>query len=209
MALFHKVTRTMSEHRGVYLGAFYLVLLGSMLFVTMVMVAGNLRTIYDSFTNGNMQADAEIYVDTSLDLKDLQSRFHAAVEQSSVVDVETKPGQTLRIFCTNDVLNRHAVLQGQDVDDNSILLDQTFAKANNINIGDMMSVSGKDYRVSGYMALPNYIYVIRSREEMINDAKAFGIAVISRANMANILKKPTSTRCASRTETTSTPRRPS
>lgn len=189
MALYQKVIRTMSEHKGIYLGALYLVLLGSMLFVTMVMVASNLRTIYDSFTNGNMQADAEIYVGAPLDVQDLQSRFHATLEQSSVVDVETKPGQTLRVFCANEVLNRHAVLQGEDLDDNSMLLDKSFAGANNINIGDTMRVAGKDYRVSGYMALPNYLYVIKSKEEMINNAKAFGVAVISRANMANIAGK--------------------
>lgn len=186
MALIQKVIRTMSEHKGIYMGALYLVLLGSMLFVTMVMVAGNLQTIYDSFTNGNMQADAEIYVGAPLDVQDLRSRFHATLEQSSVVDVDTKPGQTLRIFCANEVLNRHAVLQGEDLDDNSILLDRTFARANKIDIGDTLNVSGKDYRVSGVVALPNYIYVIKSKEEMINNAKAFGVAVISRANMANI-----------------------
>lgn len=186
MTLFKKVSRTMSERKGIYVGALYLVLLCSMLFVTMVMVAGNLRTIYDSFTNDNMLADAEFYLDSEVNLKEFESRFDARFEPSSVVDYETKPGQTLRIFSGNEVLNKHAILQGQDLDDNSILIDKAFAGANKINIGSTMSISGKEYKVAGIMALPNYIYVIRSKEEMINNAKTFGIAVINKSNMHDI-----------------------
>lgn len=186
MTLFKKVFRTMSEHKGIYGGALYLVLLCSLLFVTMVMVASNLQTIYNSFTNDNMLADAEFYLNSEVNLNELESRFDAKFEQSSVVDYETKPGQTLRIFSRNAVLNKHAILQGQDLDNNSILIDKTFAGANKINIGDTMSISGKDYKVAGIMALPNYIYVIRSKEEMINNAKAFGVAVIDKSNMNDI-----------------------
>lgn len=152
----------------------------------MVMVASNLQTIYDSFTNDNMLADAEFYLNSEVNLNELESRFDAKFEQSNVVDYETKPGQTLRIFSGNEVLNKHAILQGQDLDNNSILIDKTFAGANKINIGDTMSISGKAYKVSGIMALPNYIYVIRSKEEMLNNAKTFGIAVISKSNMYDI-----------------------
>ncbi len=186
MTLFKKVSRTMAERKGIYVGALYLVLLCSMLFVTMVMVAGNLRTIYDSFTNDNMLADAEFYLDSEVNLKEFESRFDARFELSSVVDYETKPGQTLRIFSGNEVLNKHAILQGQDLDDNSILIDKTFAGANKINIGSTMSIAGKEYKVAGIMALPNYIYVIRSKEEMINNAKTFGVAVINKSNMHDI-----------------------
>ena len=189
MALFKKVLRTMSERKGIYAGAFYLVLLCSMLFVAMVMVAGNLQTIYDSFTDGNMLADAEFYLDSEVNPDELESRFDARFEQSSVVDYETKPGQTLRIFSGNEALNKHAVLQGQDLGRDSLLIDKTFAGVNKINIGDTMRISGKDYKVAGTMALPNYIYVIRSREEMINNARAFGIAVIDKDNLDGIAGK--------------------
>jgi putative ABC transport system permease protein len=176
----------MLEHKGIYIGALYLAILCSLLFVTMVMVASNLQTIYDSFTNDNMLADAEFYLDSEVDLNEFESRFDAKFEKSSVVDYETKPGQTLRIFSSNEVLNKHAILQGQDLDNNSILIDKTFSGANKINIGDTMTISGKDYKVAGTMALPNYLYVIRSKEEMINNARTFGVAVISKSNMYDL-----------------------
>ena len=186
MTLFKKVSRTMSEHKGIYLGAFYLVLVCSMLFVAMVMTAGNLRTIFDTFTTENMLADAEFYLNSDIDIEELEQRFGAQFEKSSVADYETAPGQTLRIFSRNETLNRHAVLNGEELTEDSILLDPTFARANKINIGDTVEIAGKEYKVAGTMALPNYMYVVRSREELINDPKAFGIAVLSRGNMEGI-----------------------
>ncbi len=186
MTLFKKVSRTMSEHKGIYLGAFYLVLVCSMLFVAMVMTAGNLRTIFDTFTTENMLADAEFYLNSDIDIEELEQRFGAQFEKSSVADYETAPGLTLRIFSRNETLNRHAVLNGEELTEDSILLDPTFARANKINIGDTVEIAGKEYKVAGTMALPNYMYVVRSREELINDPKAFGIAVLSRGNMEGI-----------------------
>lgn len=186
MTLFKKVSRTMSEHKGIYLGAFYLVLLCSMLFVAMVMAASNLRTIYDTFTTENMLADAEFYLSSDINIEELEQRFNARFEKSSVADYETSPGQTLRIFSRNEALNRHAVLKGEELDEDSILLDPTFVRANKINIGNTIEISGREYKVAGTMALPNYMYVIRSREEMINNPKTFGIAVLSRSNMGRI-----------------------
>ena len=183
MTLFKKVARSMAEHKGIYLGALFLVLLSSMLLVGMAIMAGNLSTAYGTFTNRNMQADAEFYLNADVNLQELASKFDARFEKSSVIDYETKPGQTLRIFSRNDVLNKHAVLQGKELGSKSILIDATFATANEIKTGDILRVSGKDYEVAGTMALPNYIYVIRSKEELINNAKAFGVAVLDRSNV--------------------------
>lgn len=186
MPLLKKVYRTMLENKGIYLGALYLVLIASLAFVAMVMVASNLQTTFDTFTNEHQLADAEFYLDSEINVPELESRFNAKLEQGSVIDYETKPEQTLRIFASNAVLNTHAVLEGQDLDNNSILLDKTFAGANKIKIGDTLSIAGKDYRVAGTVALPNYIYVIKSKEELINNAKAFGIAVLSPSNLQSI-----------------------
>lgn len=176
----------MLENKGIYLGALYLVLIASLVFVTMVMVASNLQTTFNTFSTEHKLADAEFYLDSEINLQELESQFNARLEQSSVIDYETKPGQTLRIFSSNEVLNTHAVLEGQDLDDNSILLDKTFAGTNKIEIGDTLNINRKDYRVAGTMALPNYIYVIKSKEELINNAKAFGVAVLSKSNVQDI-----------------------
>lgn len=183
MALRRKTLRTIRENKAQYFGAFFMVLVSSMLLVGMTMVANNLEIIFNAFSTNSLLGDAEFAVNSELDTS-LADESNASIEKSSVVDYELQSGQTLRIFATNEKLNRHAVLEGHDLDENSILLDPLFTSANDLKIGDIMVVAGKEYTIAGTVALPNYIYVIRSTEEMINDPTKFGIAVLSRSNLA-------------------------
>jgi putative ABC transport system permease protein len=180
MALLRKTLRTIRDNKAQYLGAFFMVLLSSLLLVGMSMVGNNLGIIFDAFSSTNMLGDAEFRTAAPIDVPALESRFNAVIERSSVIDYELQPGQTLRIFSQNTRANTHAVIAGEDLTGNTILIDPLFASGNQLNIGDTLTIGGKGYPISGIMVLPNYIYIIRSKEEMINDPKAFGIAVMSR-----------------------------
>lgn len=186
MALQRKITRTLMENKAQYLGAFFMVLISSMLFVGMNLVANNLGTIFGTFSENNQLGDAAFSVDSDLAIDSLETQFNARIEKSSVIDYELQPGQTLRIFPENEKVNRHAIIKGHDLDENSILIDPLFANANDLTIGDPLVLAGKEYSISGMMALPNYIYIIRSKEEMINDPTSFGIAVLSRSNFESL-----------------------
>ncbi|MEA4908887.1 MAG: ABC transporter permease [Anaerolineaceae bacterium] len=186
MALFRKILRTMLANKPQYLGAFFMVLISSMLMVGMTTVADNLGILFDNFSTHNLLGDAEFTTASEIDIDALESRDNAIIEKSSVVDYELKPGQTLRIFSANDKVNLHAVIEGKDLDENDILIDPLFAAANDLKIGDALTIGGKNYTISGIMVLPNYIYIVRSKEEMINDPKAFGIAVLSQADLDSL-----------------------
>jgi putative ABC transport system permease protein len=178
MVLLRKSLRTIKENRSQYFGAFFMILISSMLIVGMTMVSGNLGIIFDSFSTTHMLGDAEFATSTEIDTESLEERFDAVIEKGSVADYEVKPGQTLRIFSENAKVNRHAVVEGGTLGGNGILIDPLFAAANNLKIGDPLPINGKEYEISGNMVLPNYIYIIRSKDEMINDPTAFGIAVL-------------------------------
>lgn len=189
MILLRKTLRTMRENKARYLGAFCMVLISSMLIVGMTIVAANLGRIFDTFSTNNQLADAEFETSTELDLERLETRFDALIEQSSMVDVALQPGQTLRIFSENSKVNRHAVIAGQDLAANSILLDPLFAAANGLTIGDTLTIDGKELAIAGTVTQPNYLYVLRSKEELINDPKAFGVAVLRRQNLEELAGK--------------------
>ena len=186
MALQRRIIRTLRENKAQYLGAFFMVLISSMLFVGMNLVAANLSTIFGAFSENNQLADAEFAVDSDLAISDLEAQFNAHIEKSGVIDVELESGQTLRIFPDNEKVNLPAIIDGRDLDENSILIDPLFATANNLQPGDSLTVAGKLYSIAGTMVLPDYIYIVRSKEEMINDPAIFGIAVLRRANFDSL-----------------------
>lgn len=189
MPLLHKTFRTIMENKAQYLGIFIMVLVSSMLLVGMTMVADNLGHIFESFSANNRLADAEFSTDTAIDIDALEKRFNAIIEQSSVADYESQPGQTLRIFSENSRLNLPAVMEGNDLTGNDILIDPQFSAANDLNVGDSLMIRGKSYEISGIMVLPNYIYIVRSKEEMINDPQSFGIAVLRRQDLDRLPDK--------------------
>ena len=189
MALLRKTLRTMRENKAQYLGAFLMVVISSMLLVGMTMVANNLGIIFDVFSTKNVLGDAEFSTSAEIDTASLEQQFGAIIEKSSVVDYELQPGQTLRIFSENTRANLHAVIEGEDLHGNDILIDPLFAGANGLKPGDALSIGGKEYKISGIMVLPNYIYIVRSKEEMINDPKTFGIAVVARQDMESLAGK--------------------
>ncbi|NJN44258.1 MAG: ABC transporter permease [Anaerolineae bacterium] len=157
--------------------------------VGMTMVADNLGIIFNSFSENNMLGDAEFSTNSGIAIDELENRFDAIIEKSSVTDYEMKSGQTLRIFSENEKVNRHALISGNDLDGNGILIDPLFANANDLSVGDFLIVEGEEYSVSGIMVLPNYIYIVRSKEEMINNPKTFGIAVLGRQGAENLTGK--------------------
>ena len=189
MALFRKAFRTLLENKTQFLGASLMVLISSMMIVGMTTVSGNLALIFDAFSNNNMLADAEFNTVGEINIAGLEQQFDARIEHGSVVDYELTPGQTLRIFAENSRVNLHALLGGQELSENGTLLDPLFARANDLNFGDTLMLNGTEYEVSGHMTLPNYIYIIRSKEEMINDPKTFGIAVLSATQMEGLAGK--------------------
>jgi putative ABC transport system permease protein len=189
MILLRKTFRTMLGNKAQFLGAFAMVLISSLLMVGTTMVGDNLGIIFDGFSTNHLLGDAEFTTRNELDTDSLESRFDAVIEKSSVIDYELKPGQTLRIFSENTRANLHAVIQGNDLDEGDILVDPLFAAANGLKIGDALRIGGEDYEIAGIMVLPNYIYIIRSKEEMINDPKAFGIAVMGRQDLEALAGK--------------------
>jgi putative ABC transport system permease protein len=176
----------MMEHKAQYIGALVMVMVSCLLFVAMMMVSNNLDSMFNDFSSNNVLGDAEFQVERPLDITMLESKFDAKIEKSSMVDYDLNPGQTLRIFAENSRVNIHEVVEGNELSSKGILIDKLFAGANGLSIGDSLSIQGRKYEINGYMVLPNYIYIIKSKEEMINDPKTFGIAVLSKENQSTI-----------------------
>lgn len=180
MVLFKKAIRTMLDHKARYIGSMLLLLISSMMFITMNMTSMNLNNMFGKFSERNALSDAEFSTDADIDTAALGRQFSAKAEGGGTADCEVKPGQTLRVFSVMDEVNVPAVQEGKLPGRSEIMLDRPFAETNGYRIGDKITVAGREFTVSGYALLPNFIYVIKSKEEMMNDPGAFGVAVVGR-----------------------------
>lgn len=186
MTLFRKVIRTMLEHKARYIGAMLLLMISSMMFVVLNMTSINLNNTFTVFSERNVLSDAEFSTDSEIDAAALGQQFAAKVELGGTADCEVKPGQTLRVFSMMNLVNIPAVQEGNLPGDSEIMLDRLFAETNGYKIGDTITIANKDFTVSGYTLLPNYIYVIKSKEAMMNDPKTFGVGVVGQADFDSL-----------------------
>lgn len=182
MTLFKKVIRSMLEHKARYIGSMLLLAISSMMFVMTNNTSINLESTFSAFSEQNVLSDAEFSVDTEIDISTIGENFAAKVELGGTADCEVNPGQTLRVFSMMNAVNIPAVQEGSLPGASEIMLDRLFAETNGYNIGDTITVANKDFTVSGYSLLPNFIYVVQSKEVMMNDPNTFGVGVVGKAD---------------------------
>lgn len=182
MSLLKKVIRSMLEHKARYIGSMLLLTISSMMFVMTNNTLINLERTFLAFSEQNVLSDAEFSADSEIDISTIGENFAAKVELGGTADCEVNPGQTLRVFSMMNTVNIPAVQEGKLPGASEIMLDRVFAETNGYNIGDTITLANKDFTVSGYSLLPNFIYVVQSKEVMMNDPNTFGVGVVGPAD---------------------------
>lgn len=189
MIINHKIIRTMREYRSQYLGSTVLIIVSCLLYTMLNLLAANMLDLTSALAKNYAQEDAAFSTGQKLsDISELESKFNARIEEGEAFDYDVARNKTLRIFSENSKVNIPAIIEGKNLSGNDILVDPAFAKANQLKIGNEIRILAKSFRIAGFMSLPNYIYVLKSENDILNNPSTFGIAVISKEDFAGFNK---------------------
>ena len=184
-----KIYRTMLENKSQYLGSLVLIIFSCLLFTLFNLASINLTGLSSSFEKNYMQEDANFMVSKKINnIESLEAKFNMRIEETKSVDYLLSNDKTLRIFSKNIKVNIPAIIEGKALTSGDILIDPSYAKANNLKIGDSLKIYNQNFIISGFMSLPNYIYPLKSETDILNDPKNFGIAVISKDDFNKLNK---------------------
>lgn len=185
MKLNKSILRVMKENRGQYIGMLYMLILSVFLFVALTITAQNLKHNKDMYVKNNVQEDLEFYTSNKIDnIREIEDKFDLKFQETLVK--EYKYGdKTLRLFTPNKKVNITAVLEGAMPRVGEIALDPQFAKSNKLNIGDEYRIGNSSYRISGYIGIPNYAYILEKDGDVINNPKNFGIGILNKEDMVS------------------------
>ncbi|CZR97996.1 MULTISPECIES: ABC transporter permease [Clostridioides] len=185
MKLNKSILRVMKENRGQYIGMLYMLILSVFLFVALTITAQNLKYNKDMYVKNNVQEDLEFYTSNKIDnIREIEDKFDLKFQETLVK--EYKYGdKTLRLFTPNKKVNITAVLEGAMPRVGEIALDPQFAKSNKLNIGDEYHIGNSSYRISGYIGIPNYAYILEKDGDVINNPKNFGIGILNKEDMVS------------------------
>lgn len=164
MIINKKIKRTMLESKSQYFGSLALIIISCLLFTMFNMLSFNLANITSSFEKDYMQEDASFMIDKKLNnISELEAKFNMRIEEGNTFDYSVSKDKVLRIFSENKVLNIPAIIKGEPLSDSDILIDPAYAKANKLKVGDSLKIADKNFKIAGFMSLPNYIYPLKKK----------------------------------------------
>ena len=96
------------------------------------------------------------------------------------VEQEADFGAKVRIYAERDRVNTVCLMKGAFPEkENEISLDRMFADNHELTVGDAILLAGKEYTITGLVALPDYSCLFENNSDSMFDAMLFGVAIVS------------------------------
>ncbi|HEX3029426.1 MAG TPA: hypothetical protein VHT34_09010, partial [Clostridia bacterium] len=112
----------------------------------------------------NCVEDAEFTYSKAIDDKLIsyyETKYNLIMQDSKQKDLSYNKA-ILRIRPDFKKLNRYSVYKGEPLkNDNDILVDRFFFKAQKLKLGGPLSINGVNYNVCGILSVPDYIAVMK------------------------------------------------
>lgn len=183
------VKRLPSEFKN-ELGKYIVIFLFMALSVSFVsgwsVAGGSMATAYDeSFEKYNIEdGNFELYAkadDELIKAVEDSDKYDAKIYENFYVEFPTKEvDSTLRIFKKRTDINLECLMDGEfPSSDSEIAIDRMYADNNSLNVGDKLTLHGKEYRICGLVALSDYSALFSSPSDMMFDSIKFGVAIVT------------------------------
>ena len=89
-------------------------------------------------------------------------------------------GSTMRIFANREQVNLACLMEGVfPKAANEIAIDRMYADNNKISIGDTLKSDTQSWKVTGFIALPDYSCLFQNNNDSMFDSVKFGIGVVT------------------------------
>lgn len=187
MTLRKKLFRTIMDKKAQFLSAWLLIVISSIVFYSCTVAGANLIDNLHFFYNSHKVEDAQFALQKPLkNVSQLEKQDHAVIEQRYTTDASYTDNSVLRLIDATKKIDLYSVVKGQRLHaNNDILLDQGFAKAHHLTAGDKIHLNGQTFNVTGFMAVPDYIYPLKSISGILKNPQAFGVGVVKQSVLKN------------------------
>lgn len=129
----------------------------------------------DSEENGKSDDDLDSSKKTSVTV--YENFFRNEDEDN---DNDGKIDGTIRVYAKTDDINLACLLDGDfPQNENEIAVDRMHADNAGMKVGDKISVSGKEFKITGLIAYVNYSTLHEKKTDLIFDAIKFDVAMVT------------------------------
>lgn len=171
------------------------------LFMTMLisLVSGFLvadNSVYDAYEKGFEKYNVEyadfVTADEMSDetIKELENDNKVRIYDQRYYKLkESKRNATIRVYGERKEVNKLCIMSGRLAKaDDEITLDRVFAKNNDYKVGDNIKIGDKDYKITGFVAMPDYSCLFEDNADMMFDSVNFGVASMTDSGLKKLKK---------------------
>lgn len=181
--LIKRLPRELADDIGKYL-VIFLFMTGLIALVSGFLVADTsmIAAYYESFEKYNIEdGNFELSDEADQALWDAVEDQGLTLYKNFYIEEETGAiDSTLRIFQNREEVNKVCLMSGELPDaPGEIAVDRMYADNNEIAVGDILDVAGRELTVVGLVALSDYSALFSSNSDMMFDAIKFGVAVMT------------------------------
>jgi putative ABC transport system permease protein len=189
--LLKKLFRTAWKYKAQFISMIIMVTIGVAVFVGFHMEWYSLKVDTDCFFEQTNYADYRIYNEQGFSQSDIKAieKISGVDEASRVLSVNVgikDSEKTLGLFCEeNYVVSQMAVTEGKayDEDVNGFWLSDKFAQENNIKVGDTLTVTYRNYEISGVVnglaKSSEFLICVADDNQLMPDYTIYGFAYLS------------------------------
>ena len=193
--LFRKLWRTMGLYKAQFISMMIMITLGIGIFVGFNMEWVSIRENTETFFEQSGYADYRILSDKGFSEEDCRKiqaldEVSAAARYISVnADVKERDGDSVALSVTEDAnVSGMVMIEGKEYDSESIdgiWLSDRYADANDIRIGDTLTLVYKGFEIKGsvvgFIKAGEHMICVRDESQLMPDYSTYGFAYISPA----------------------------
>lgn len=165
-----------------YLALFLLIALCMFIVIGIVGSAQSVIKTVNNHAEQNHLEDGQFGVFMPLseqDIAEIES-YGVTLEAGFYLDFQMEDGSTLRFMKNREKINLIDMYDGEPASSqDQIAMERIYAAAHGIQIGDTITVAGKEFTVSGIATSPDYDYCLQNTSDMSADGSVFGTAFVT------------------------------
>jgi len=169
-----------------FVGIILLVFLASFVYNIFSITMTNVDTNYKNFVNKYKQENFHFITFFPIDIEGVEKKYNVEIEEKFTFDYNYDD-KTIRFFNITEKVNKPLILEGKMPNLGEVAIDPNFSQNNNLKIGDTININGIPFKISGYVALPDYIYITKNETDILPDPSHFGIGIMNMEDMKKFI----------------------
>ena len=196
MKLNKRYARSVRANLSFYVAASIMTMTALLAFYLFYIAGIGINSYADEFFSRNKLEDAQFTVYTPLtdeDITSLESKYDVTLEAEQSFDSEDD-GVTARIFKANQKIDLYEIIEGNDIkEDSDIVISAGYAKANDVSVGDKLTVSGRKFTVTGLFLRPDYLYMLKDLSDSYKNVSTFYLGAVTDSTFSSLTSGPSVT----------------